>query len=369
MTARIERIEITHHRLPLDPPFVAAWDSRPRTQFDATIVRVWSEGQCGIGSGDLMVGFAGHEDLFVGEPVFAFDRHFRVLENIAFHYGRCWPLDIALWDLAGKLAGQPVWRLLGGRQRELALYASTGARRDAEAMADKAEEVLSEGFPAMKIRLRPDGWAEDLRGLEAARARVGDRLHLMVDCNQGWRMPWDTGSAWSLKDALGRAEALRDLRVYWMEEPLHWSDTNGMAALRAASGPLRIAGGEMTRDMASQYRLLEAGALDVYQADAALVGGLTGLKAFGEACERQGAVFTPHTWTNGLGFLANAHLCGGIGNPSFLEFPYDLPDWSLPRRDYMLADPVVAANGRLTLGETPGLGVSLDEDRLAKTRI
>ena len=112
---RIASIAISHHRLPLTPPFHASWDTKPRVHFDATIVRVTTDtGLEGVASGDLMVGFAGHESLFVGEDALAIERHYRVLSHIDFHYGRCWPLDLALWDLAGKITGQPCWKLLGG---------------------------------------------------------------------------------------------------------------------------------------------------------------------------------------------------------------------------------------------------------------
>src|SRR3546814_10115703 len=80
------------HRLPLDPPFRASWDTRPRTAFDATVVRVVTdEGLVGIGSGDLMVGFEQHEELFLGRDPLDLDRHYRVLDNLAFHYSRYWP--------------------------------------------------------------------------------------------------------------------------------------------------------------------------------------------------------------------------------------------------------------------------------------
>ena len=107
-TAKITGIEITHHRLPLDPAFHASWDTQPRRHFDATLVRVHTDiGLSGIASGDTMLGFAGHEHLFIGQDALAIERHWRVLNNIQFHWGRPWPLDLALWDLAGKITGQP----------------------------------------------------------------------------------------------------------------------------------------------------------------------------------------------------------------------------------------------------------------------
>ena len=84
----------------------------------------------------------------------------------------------------------------------------------------------------MKIRFHRGDWRADIRALEAVRARVGDRLELMVDCNQGWRMSWDAYPPWSLKDAIQVARELERLGVYWMEEPLHRGDREGMRALR-----------------------------------------------------------------------------------------------------------------------------------------
>src|SRR3546814_7727898 len=84
-------------------PYTTLFRSRPRRHFDVTVVRVTDdEGRVGIGSGDLMLGLAGHEDLFVGEDPRRVERHYEVLSHIQFHYGRCWPLDLALWDLTGR---------------------------------------------------------------------------------------------------------------------------------------------------------------------------------------------------------------------------------------------------------------------------
>lgn len=367
---KITGIGITHHAVPLDPPFRASWDTRPRTEFRATIVRVATdEGLTGIGSGDMMVGFAGHEHLFVGEDPLRIERHFRVLDNIAFHYGRCWPLDLALWDLAGRIAGLPVWKLLGGRADRVPAYASSGTLRGPDETADAAERFLARGFRAMKLRFHRGDWRDDIRALEAVRKRVGGRLTLMVDCNQGWRMPWDTAPPWRLKDALAVARELEHLGVHWMEEPLHRGDREGMRRLTETT-EIRIAAGEMTRELHEFRELIDARAVDVVQPDAALTGGITGLRRVAAAAEDHGILFTPHTWTNGIGVLANAHLTAGIGTAPFIEFPFDPPEWSLERRDFMLAAPLdVDGEGDIVLPDTPGLGIILDEDRLRATRV
>lgn len=368
--ARITSIEITQHQLPLDPPFHPSWSSKPRVKFDATIVRVTSDtGHVGIGSGDYMLGFTGHEHLFIGEDPLRLERHFRVISHMTFHYGRCWPLDLALWDLAGKFTGQPCWKMAGGLTNRLPAYASSGTLRDAPALADLAERVLARGFKAMKIRFRRGSIADDIKALEAVRARVGTKLELMVDCNQGWRFPWDTMSAWTYKDALAIGRELERLGVYWMEEPLDRADRAGMRRLREALD-VRIAGGELDRELSELRDVVTEGCLDVVQPDVVAVGGITGLLKIAHLCQQQNVIFTPHTWGNGIGLLANAHLTGGTSDQGFLEFPWDPPEWTLQRRDFMFTTPVdIDVRGDLVLTDAPGLGFDLDEDALARTKV
>src|SRR5690606_41215592 len=106
----IESIEIRRYRLPLDPPFHASWDPVPRRGPPRTLVRVRAGDVEGVGAGDAMLGFAGHEDLFLGHSPLEIERHVAVLDNLQFHYGRMWPLEVALWDVIGRLKSQPLWR-------------------------------------------------------------------------------------------------------------------------------------------------------------------------------------------------------------------------------------------------------------------
>jgi L-alanine-DL-glutamate epimerase-like enolase superfamily enzyme len=368
---RIERIEVTLHQLDLQPPFPAAWDTRPRRKFPATVVRVYDDqGRMGVGAGDPPYGLSDYQHLFIGHDALDLERHGAVLDNISFHAGRAWPLDTALWDLAGKILEKPLWTLMGGRSNRVRAYASGGVLRTAAETAVLAEHLVERGLPAFKIRLGRPTLGDDLAVLAAVREAAGDSLEIMVDCNQGWRMPWDTAAPWDVERALAVATALEPYRVYWMEEPLHRGDYRGHARLRKAlAGRLRVAGGELTREYHEFTAMLDADGLDVYQPDVACTLGLSSFRRLAQRVQARGRVLTPHTWGNGVGLTANLHAAAGATSAPFVEFPYDPPEWTPERRDFLLRAPLVPdAEGWITLSDAPGLGVELDEDVLRRTR-
>lgn len=362
---KIERVRLERRSIELDPPFHAAWDPEPRRSFEATLVLVETdEGLTGIGSGDTMDGFERYEHLFVGQDPLAIERHVAVLETITFHAGRYWPLEAALWDLAGKAADKTVAELLGGQLDRIAAYASTGEQRSPAERAESALRLREEGFKALKLRIDRTRLDEGLAAVEAVRVAVGDSMEIMVDLNQGWRMPGDIGPALDFATVASAAARLRELDVFWLEEPLPREDVSGYASLRQDT-ELRIAGAEMARTPRDLEAFEAADALDVYQPDAVLSLGLLHERELAERVTARGHFFTPHTWTNGIGLLANLHLTAGVGGGPFLEFPYDPPGWTPERRDFMLAEPVrVDSDGFLTVSDRPGLGFELADDLL-----
>lgn len=359
---KITRIRLDRIVEPLDPPFPAAWDPVPRRSFAATIVRVETDaGVVGVGSGDTMDGFEAYADLFVGCDPLAIARHVRVLETIAFHAGRCWPLEAALWDVMGQVAGLPVATLFGGATDALPAYASCGVLLPAPERAQVALRLREEGFRALKIRIDPRQLETGLAAVTATRAAVGDTMEIMVDLNQGWRMAGDPTPSIDPVAARRAADRLRELDILWLEEPLAGSDLRGLAELRAATG-VRIAGGEMARTQAELLDALDADAFDVYQPDVVLAAGMLRTRTIAEVALARNRWFTPHTWTNGIGLLANLHVVAGVGGGPFVEFPYDPPHWTPERRDPMLAEPVRPdADGLLHVPVAPGLGIVLDE--------
>ena len=364
----ITRIEITHHRLPLDLPFPASWDTVPRTHFPATIVRVFDDaGRCGIGSGDSMYGFSDYQKYFIGQDPTNIDRHAAVLANIEFHAGRPWPLDLALWDLIGKINGEPVWKMLGGFSNKIRAYASSGVHRPIADMVTVARQARDLGFPALKVRFGRTKLDDDLAVVKAIRDDLDSSLELMVDCNQGWRMPWDIAAPWTVDHATDVAKVLEDNGVYWMEEPLHRGDYDGMTELHNRV-KIRIAGGELTREPYEFRELLQRGCFDVFQPDVVCTQGITGLAKFAHEVAAAGKIFTPHTWGTGIGVMGNLHVTAGTVGAPFIEFPFDPPEWTTERRDYMLTNTIEAdGEGWIHLSDEPGLGISLNEDVLRKT--
>lgn len=365
---KIDSVEIHHFRLPLDPPFVASWDPKPRTSFTSTIVRVLAGDYEGVGSGDAMLGFSGHEHLFVGQDPFAIERHVRILDNLQFHYGRTWPLEVALWDLMGKISGQPVWKLLGGRSQQVRLYASTGERLPAASRAESVKRLKERGFPALKLRFHAPDPSEDIAIARAVRETIGPEMEILVDANQGWRMPWDDTPSWDYKMALWVADALAELDAFWLEEPLHRHDYRGLASLRDIS-KVRIAGGEGNREFAELRAYLQHGSLDVYQPDVVWSTGILRARQIAAEVQAAGAIYSPHTWGDGLVLLANLHVVAAVSTAPFVEFPFDPPSWIPERRDFILPDPLLPdEQGLITLPDAPGLGVTIDWQALEPYR-
>ncbi len=345
---RISRIGRTRVVVPLDPPFEAAWDPVPRSSFPVTIVRVETdEGVVGIGSGDTMDGFEAFEHLFIGEDPLAIARHVRTLETIDFHAGRYWPLEVALWDIAGQVAGLPVATLFGGAIDGIAAYASCGSLL-------RARGPRRVGPPAARGRLPGD---EDPRR-SAATSRLASRPSPRRGPRSATRWPsWSTSTragGWpatrrpALDPVAAREIAVRlaELDVLWVEEPLDGRDLRGLAGLRAVGARHadrrrrddphvpRVARGDRRRRVRRLPARRRARRRDVR------------VRTIAEVALARDRWFTPHTWTNGIGLLANLHVAAGVGGGPFLEFPYDPPGWTPERRDFLLAEPDPARTGR-----------------------
>jgi L-alanine-DL-glutamate epimerase-like enolase superfamily enzyme len=223
------------------------------------------------------------------------------------------------------------------------------------------------GFRTVKLRVHSFDPAEDIAQLETVRNAVGGSMKIGVDANQGWRVAL-IGDAplWDLDRATDFARACADFEIAWLEEPLDMYAWDDLAELRRRSG-VPVAGGELNGGWHEFRVMLEKGSLDIYQPDATFGGGISEAKMVMDACRERGLRFAPHTWTNGIGLIVNLHIYAAGARDHPLEYPFEPPGWVPEARDGLLAEPVIAdADGTIAVPTQPGLGIELDEDKLAR---
>ncbi|MDG5776790.1 mandelate racemase/muconate lactonizing enzyme family protein [Haloarculaceae archaeon H-GB2-1] len=273
---------------------------------------------------------------------------------------RPWHFEVACWDILGKDAGKPVYELLGGDGDPIPAYASTGERQPVAERLSYVEDRVSEGFEAVKLRCHAADPEEDIEVARRVREAFPD-LTLMMDANMGWSVPLTERNQWTFAEALAVARELEAIgNVGWLEEPLDRRNYRGLARLRERTD-VPIAGGEFNNGLHHFREFVRQGSLDVLQPDAVLATGIRNATHVASMAETNGLQFAPHTWNDGLGFAANLHVLAATP-ARWCEYPIEPPGWTPEGRDFLLSEPIRAANGAVAPPDGPGLGVDLDWD-------
>ena len=364
---KITQVKVRLFEYPMGHMFNPTWQPLPSSHSRIHMVEIHTdEGIVGVGSGGVPNRWEVAALFLMGQDPFKIEQHVWNLRSMAFFLGRPWPVEVALWDIIGKATGQPVYKLLGGGSDKLKAYASTGEVRGLEPRVESANQIVSEGFKALKLRFHSPDVRDDIKVLAAVRKAVGDDIDIMVDANWGWRITPDPQThRWDLKTAIYAAQAMEEHGVYWLEEPLDAYDYTGLAELRSHLTTLRLAGGELNRGPEEIEVYLDKGCYDVYQPDCTFIGGISTTQKIGAMVRAKGKVFTPHTWTNGVGFMANLQCAAASGTVPYIEFPYDPPNWLPQDRDFIFKEPIqIDSDGYIRLPDGPGLGIELDEEKL-----
>ena len=324
------------------------------------------ETDAGITGYGAMPSFAGGLDFadslsyfLLGEDPRDVEGILRRLESFSLLGPRPWGVEIALWDIIGKDAGKPIYELLGGTASEIPVYASTGEVLPAEERIEYVADAIEEGFSAVKLRVTdPD----HIDIVHAVRDAFPD-LPLMVDANKGWAVRvMEDERQWSFREALDFARGLESVgNVRWLEEPLPRRDYDGYARLREAVD-VPIAGGEFNDGIHHFREFVKQGSLDVLQPDAALATGIKRADEVAAMARQHGLEYIPHTWTNGVGFVANLHVMAANDSP-WCEFPNE-PPWTPDVRDFLLTETIDHDDGVVTPPEGPGLGIEIDPEYL-----
>jgi D-galactarolactone cycloisomerase len=247
-------------------------------------------------------------------------------------------LDIAMWDLAAKKAGVPLWRLLGGFSNEVSAYAS-GINPDQPERI--AAEQLASGHRAFKLKIG-FGAERDLENLEALRRELGDAVPIMADANQAW----DFETARTIIPQLGR------FSLGWLEEPVRADEPLEVWRRLADLAEMPLAAGENVSGFKAFDTVLESKTLGVVQPDLAKWGGFSGCWPVAKATRGAGLRYCPHWLGGGIGLLASAHLLAAIGGDGLLEVDSN-PN---PLRDALCGDLLPPRSGICRIPDGPGLG-------------
>jgi L-alanine-DL-glutamate epimerase-like enolase superfamily enzyme len=306
------------------------------------------------------------EPLILGENALEPERVSEKLHQHTFWQGRGGSvthaisgIDIALWDILGQATGQPVGRLLGGRYRERVRPYASVLMDEPGPLAERLGSIKAHGFRAFKIGWGPFGrrsHALDEAIVRAAREAVGPESLLMVDAG-GSDAFWPQGYQWALRTS----EMLADYDIGWFEEALAPDALDDHVRLRERS-KVPIAGGEVLTRRQSFQPWIEAGAFDIVQPDVTKVGGISEERRIAWMARDHGVRFIPHGWNTAVGLAADLQLASAFPDTDLVEYLDGSPFIDEIVTNSWRLDP----DGMLEIPGTPGLGLKLDSDAVAR---
>lgn len=256
-------------------------------------------------------------------------------------------LDTACWDIAGKAAGLPVYRLLGGYRNRIETYASQGLwlDRTVDELAEEARELVDAGFTAVKMRAGLPDPMEDVRRVQRVREAIGPDVKLMIDANQ----------AWDLKRTLRMADLFQEHDIFWLEEPMPHGDVEAYA-VAAPAMPMPLCTGESNYLKDELLRLAQRRATDYVMPDLMRMGGVTEWMKATRVCEAFGLPVTPHLFME-----HSSHLACAAPNAVWQEHQ----PWWQP----IMEEPLPVVDGCIELSEEPGFGIRLSASAVDRYRL
>ena len=363
---KITHVEARPLGVPVDPPL--RWGSMEVSVHGGVVVRVHTdEGIVGIGEAGLSAAYftavnAVLEEqlvpLLVGADPLMVGQLWKTMFDATHKWGRrgietyaLSGVDIALWDILGKVAGQPVHRLLGTQRQEIRAYFAPSLKRRSD-LIPELERAADEGFLAIKVRAGL-GVVEDLSTVELAREILGDDVQVMVDAN----MRFDRHTALIL------ARELEDLGVDWLEEPIRTDSLPQYAEehlwLRDHVG-IKLAGGESLFTRYEFIDVIPCRVFDILQPDCTTAGGISEVRRVADMASAHHIACIPHVACSsgtGIALAAGLHANLAVPEETLMEFdPYRGPGWQ-----GLLAQPIEVVNGMVRAPAGPGLGVELAE--------
>jgi L-alanine-DL-glutamate epimerase-like enolase superfamily enzyme len=261
-------------------------------------------------------------------------------------------IDIALWDIVGKTAGLPLYRIFGGFRSEVPAYVTCGYYRDGKddaELRDEVQKLVDQGHTGFKSKVGGLPLERDIERMALIREVIGDKRDLMIDVNR----------AWDLETAIKGAQLLEPLNPRWLEEPVRWEDDRRALKLLSNKTRIPLSGGESELTSYGCRAMIEEQAIQILQFDCTMFGGFTEGRKMAGLCELNHVQVAPHH-----DCFIHAHIVAGSPAGCIVEAFTD------PERDPLQAelfeDPPIIKNGMMTLKEQPGLGLTLSEGAMKK---
>ena len=259
-------------------------------------------------------------------------------------------IDIALWDLRGKVAGWPLYRLLGGGRRTIPAYGGglSLGYQEPETLVEEAQRHVGSGYRILKLRLG-DAVERDAARVRAVREGLGDGIKLLADANTAYRV----------EDVRWIGPVLEEAGIAWLEEPFSSYDENAYR-LAAQATRVPLAAGENHYTRYEFQRLLDEGVVQYLQPDLSKSGGISEVLRIAAMASARSLSIHPHSSMTALNLAASLHLLSAIDNPGFFEA--DVSHTNLFRTELGDHDFAVDAEGCLWAPDRPGLGIEVNED-------
>lgn len=270
-------------------------------------------------------------------------------------------IDVALWDLKGKILEQPVHLMLGGKKREkITPYATgmyfTNGGKLSDILSKEAKQYAEQGYKAMKMKVGLS-IEEDIENVKMARDAIGPDIHLMIDANH----------AYNLREAAQLAIAVEPYNIYWFEEPISPEYYEQYAELRTKTS-IPIAGGECEYLRFGFQTLLKSNSVDIVQPDICASGGLTEAKRIATLASVYGVEIVPHTWGTGIAIAIALHFVANLDTiPGRIKTPYNFIEYDRTEnglREELTSTNMKVENGEILISDDPGLGFELCEEAL-----
>lgn len=365
-----ERIRIYILAAPIENPVRMSFSSLVDRR--ACVVEVEAGGVVGVGESWINYPSWAHIErvatiqegvapLVLGKDVSNPERTYEELVRKLLPVGRQWggvgpiwqaisAVDMALWDLKGKLEKSPIHALIA--KNECTGIRAYGSGVGPDNVEELCEKGLQQGLTAIKVKLG-FGLEHDSQILASARSVVGPNVGLFADANQ----------AWTLQEAVAALPTLKKYGVCWIEEPLAGGNLHELSAL-AEQSEIPIATGENLYGTGEFDTYIESGAIDFIQPDLAKCGGFTAAIAVARKARNNGVHLAPHCYGSAIGITASLHLAGAFSGTSWIEL--DVRD--NPLRSNLLQEPLALRDGCLQVPKGHGLGVDLNAETMQKLR-